>query len=59
MIENITNEERRTISKIACDVGFERERVISTFVATTIQIKEGTLAANPILDRIEIKGVPL
>ena len=57
VIESITSEQRTLISDLAWEVGFERDRIISTFVATCGQLKDSPLAANPILDLIEEEGV--
>jgi predicted nucleotidyltransferase len=58
-VEAVSSEQRARISEIASEVGFEMDRVISTFVATRDQIERGPLAANPILAKIEAEGVPL
>lgn len=58
-VEVLTPQVRRRIFEIAWEVGFERDRVISTFVASSDQIKAGPLAANPILLEIENEGVRL
>jgi len=55
----ISKEQRFRISEIAWEVGFEMDRVISTFVATRAQITHGPLAANPILHKIENEGIRL
>jgi len=39
----------KKISEIAWEVGFDAGLVISTFVATSSSLKNGPLAANPIL----------
>lgn len=59
VVEELTLEQRRRISEIAWEVGFERDRVISTFVATREQLKVGPLAANPILQKIDNEGIHL
>ncbi len=59
VVEELTSEQRRRISEIAWEVGFEMDRVISTFVATPEQLKAGPLAANPILQKIDNEGVRL
>lgn len=58
-VENITPIQRQKISEIAFDVGFEMDRVITTFVATRKQINEGPLGANPIMNEIEKEGIRL
>lgn len=59
VVEELTLEQRRRISEIAWEVGFEMDRVISTFVATAEQLKTGPLAANPILQKIDNEGIRL
>jgi predicted nucleotidyltransferase len=57
VVEKLTFEQRRRISEIAWEVGFERDRVISTFVACRDHLTVGPLAANPILQKIESEGI--
>lgn len=59
VVEQLTLEQRRRISEVAWEVGFEMDRVISTFVATPNQLKNGPLAANPILQKIDSEGIRL
>ncbi len=59
VVEGLTSEQRRCISEIAWEVGFEMDRVISTFVASRDQLKIGPLAANPILQKIDGEGIRL
>ena len=59
VVDELTLEQRRRISEIAWEVGFEMDRVISTFVASRDQLKIGPLAANPILQKIESEGIRL
>ncbi len=59
VVEELTSEQRRRISEVAWEVGFEMDRVISTFVATRSQLKIGPLAANPILQKIDNEGIRL
>jgi predicted nucleotidyltransferase len=58
-VDTISKEQRLRISEIDWEVGFEMDRVISTFVATRDQITHGPLAANPILQNIENEGIRL
>jgi predicted nucleotidyltransferase len=58
-VESISQNQRNRITEIASDVGFKRDRLITTFVATRDQINHGPLAANPILVSIENEGIPL
>ena len=59
VVEELTSEQRRRISEIAWEVGFEMDRIISTFVASRDQLKNGPLAANPILQKIDSDGIRL
>jgi predicted nucleotidyltransferase len=58
-VSSISIKKRTKISEIAWEVGFEMDRVISTFVATHDQIINGPLGANPILLKIESEGIAL
>ena len=58
-VEQITPVQRDQISEIACDVGYERDRVITTFVATSNHLENGPLGANPIMLQIENEGIRL
>lgn len=59
VVDGLTSEQRRRISEIAWEVGFEMDRVISTFVASRDQLKIGPLAANPILQKINSESIRL
>ena len=56
-VETLTPEIRHCINEIAWEVGFDRNRIISTFVATQDQLTEGPLGANPIMKKIAEEGV--
>ncbi|RIK42114.1 MAG: nucleotidyltransferase domain-containing protein [Chloroflexi bacterium] len=56
-LETVTPKLRQRISEIAWEVGFDMDRVISTFVATRKQMSSSALAANPLLRHIERDGV--
>jgi predicted nucleotidyltransferase len=56
-VNALTPPIRRRISEIAWMVGLETGEVLSTFVATPEQIRNGPLGANPILLAIEREGV--
>jgi len=58
-VDSISNKKRTIISEIAWEVGFEMDRVISTFVATRDQIISGPLGASPIILKIQSEGIPL
>ena len=58
-VASISNKKRTKISEIAWEVGFEMDRVISTFVATRDQVSSGPLGASPIILKIQSEGIPL
>jgi predicted nucleotidyltransferase len=48
-VESVTPEQRRRISEVAWEVGFDAGYVISTFVVTRHQIEHGMEGANPLV----------
>jgi uncharacterized protein len=56
-LEEVTPELHQRISEIAWEVGFERERVITTIVATRDDLEHGPLGASPLMLNIEREGV--
>ena len=56
-VPRITPELRRDISEIAWEVGFEMDRVITTFVTTRVELEQGAMGANPLILNIEREGV--
>lgn len=56
-LEEVTPELRQRISDIAWEVGFERDRVITTIVATRNDLEHGAMGANPLMLNIEREGV--
>jgi len=58
-VEKITLNERQKIREIAFDVGFEMDRIISTFVVTKEQLEKGAAGANPIIFRIDEEGIKI
>ena len=59
MVEHIDRDLRDKISEVAWEVGFENDRVVSTFVVTREQIEHGPLGVSPIIRRIETEGIRL
>lgn len=59
MVEHIDRDLRDKISEVAWEVGFENDRVVSTFVVAREQIDYGPLGASPIIRRIETEGIRL
>jgi predicted nucleotidyltransferase len=56
-LEQATPELRQRISEIAWEVGFERDRVISTVVVTRDDLEHGAMGANPLMLKVEREGV--
>ena len=56
-LEEATPELRQHISEIAWEVGFERDRVISTVVATRDDLEQGAMGANPLILNVEREGI--
>jgi predicted nucleotidyltransferase len=48
---------RQRISEIAWELGFERDRVISTVVATRDDLEHGAMGASPLFLTVEREGV--
>lgn len=48
---------RDRIHDLAWEVGFEYDRIISTFVVTEAQIQEGAVGASPILAKVLEEGI--
>lgn len=58
-VESVTPEQRRRISEVAWEVGFEAGYVISTFVVTRHQIEHGMEGANPLVISVLAEGEPV
>jgi predicted nucleotidyltransferase/predicted transcriptional regulator len=56
-LEEVTPELRERISEIAWEVGFERDRVITTVVATRDDLEHGAMGASPLVLNIEREGI--
>ena len=56
-VEVCTPQQRRQISEIAWEVGFEWDRIISPVVVTTDQLQNGAMGASPLIRNIEREGV--
>lgn len=56
-LDKATPALRKRISEIAWEVGFERDRVISTVVATRDDLEHGAMGANPLILKIEREGI--
>lgn len=58
-VPRITPELRRNISEIAWEIGFKNNIIISTFVVTPDDIKEGPMGANPLVIAVKSEGIPV
>lgn len=56
-VPELSSALRKKISLVAWKISLEEEVVISTFVATTDDIENGSLSADPILSAIEQEGI--
>jgi len=59
VVEDLTPALRQRIDEVICEVGFERDRVITAIVATRDQIERGPFGANPLLRVIERQGIAI
>jgi predicted nucleotidyltransferase len=59
VVTELTPALRRWIDEIAWEVGFERDRVISTLVTTRPGLEQGPFGAQPIVQAIEREGIPV
>ena len=59
IVTELTPALRRWIDEIAWEVGFERDRVISTLVTTRRGLEQGPFGAQPVVWSIEREGVPV
>ncbi|TVQ23098.1 MAG: nucleotidyltransferase domain-containing protein [Leptolyngbya sp. DLM2.Bin15] len=56
-VETLDRTLREQIHDLAWEIGFEHDRVISTFVVTEAQIREGAVGANPLLAKVLEEGI--
>jgi predicted nucleotidyltransferase len=56
-VESLTTDQRLQISETAWEISLDYGIVITTFVGSSIEIKDGMLGANPIMSAIERDGV--
>lgn len=57
VVDSLTPALRQRVDEIAWEVGFERDRIISTVVATRDQLEHGPFGAHPIRRIIEAEGI--
>lgn len=56
-LEEVTPQLREQISEVAWAVGFDHDRVISTFVVTRDQLTHGALGASPLVAAVMKEGI--
>lgn len=59
VVTELTPGLRRWIDEVAWEVGFDRDRVISTLVTTRRGLEQGPFGAQPIVLAIEREGIPV
>lgn len=59
VVTELTSALRRWIDEIAWEVGFEKDRVISTLVTTRCGLEQGPFGAQPVVQTIEREGIPI
>jgi predicted nucleotidyltransferase len=59
VVTELTPALRRWIDEIAWEIGFARDRVISTLVTTRRGLEQGPFGAQPVVRAIEREGIPL
>jgi len=57
VLDELDWEKRRRISDIAWEIGFERDRLISTVVFSKEQFEQGPSSASPLVKSIQDEGV--
>lgn len=56
-VADLDRSLREKIHDLAWEVGFEHDRIISTFVVTETQIQIGAVGASPLLSKVLAEGV--
>lgn len=56
-VADLDRSLREKIHELAWEVGFDHDRVISTFVVTETQIQIGAVGASPLLSKVLAEGV--
>jgi predicted nucleotidyltransferase len=59
VVTDLTPALRRWIDEVAWEVGFDRDRVISTLVTTRHGLEQGPFGAQPVLQAIERECIPV
>lgn len=53
----LSPEVERQIGDVAWEVGFERERIITTIVVSHDELKNGPMSASPLVLNVEREGI--
>ena len=56
-VMELSRSLREQIYDLAWEIGFKYDRVISTFVVTEAQVKEGAVGASPLLSKVLTEGI--
>ena len=56
-VMELSRSLREQIYDLAWEIGFKYDRVISTFVVTETQVKEGSVGASPLLAKVLTEGI--
>lgn len=59
VVTELTPALRRWIDEIAWEVGFDKDRVISTLVTTRRGLEQGPFGAQPVVQTIEREGISI
>ena len=59
VVTELTPALRRWIDEIAWEVGFDKDRVISTLVTTRRGLEQGPFGAQPVVQAIAREGIPV
>ena len=59
VVTELTPALRRWIDEVAWEVGFDKDRVISTLVTTRRGLEQGPFGAQPVVRTIEREGIPV
>ena len=58
-VDTMDRSVRKKIIDVAWEVGFEHDRVISTFIVTEQQLKTGAVGASPLMAKITQEGIKI
>jgi predicted nucleotidyltransferase len=58
-VADLDRAKREQIYDLAWEVGFELDRVISTFVVTEAEVNNGAVGASPLLFKVLSEGIAI